>query len=366
MTTVIYPVHYNRDGSDQVKFLHRLAQSGADGAWKDFDELVDDYESRGRGNSAFDFSDDDFGDTGLSFGSIIGDEDEGLSADEILALRDLETGIETTTESAYSEVQKAITGPKYVSAELPCLKKENVIEGFMARSFMSFIEDDQQDKKSNGGGNGKPNHHEKEQDEVGKPVGCCNGKPYSAKKRCCCRRKSYDAETEFCCVSSNGCAAFQTFKNTTDNREACIQIGGNIVLNEYFDYQATPMIGWAANVPYGPAGNRLYSREQLSDKINNDLTERYYDLNPRRRPTSRNPSRPGLPARSEFELFKANELDRAINEQYNDNDLANVRYRTPNARAAYYNNRKMTSRDFIEDLRIGANPLGQDRSVGHH
>merc|ERR1712025_309925 len=116
-----------------------------------------------------------------------------------------------------------------------------------------------------GGGAGKPKG-----EKNGPPIGCCNGKPFSAKKRCCCRRKSYNTETEFCCVSPQGCAAFQTFSNTTENRDACLNIGGRIVLNEYFDYQATPMIGWAANKAYGPAF--------LEKSISSELRARYSDV----------------------------------------------------------------------------------------
>jgi len=305
--------YYNRDGSDQLHFLDLLAQSGAQGAYNDLEDIIDDLymdKAPARGHN------------------------------------------------------KPYTGVRYVGSELPCLQKkeqEITFDGWMARSFQPVTEAPPQ--KNNGGGGGKAFDEKlKEKEASGPPVGCCNGRPYSAKKRCCCRRKSYDTETEFCCVSKNGCAAFQTFSNSTENREACLNIGGNIVMHEYFDYQATSMIGWAAGKPYGPA----YSQSQIERKIDNEMKERYYDLNQHTNTEESAISRQRNPAN--FNWVKLTELNRQLTEEaYDPYSERNVRDRTPNSRGAIWTD-KETSRDHIEDLRAGYNPFGdvmKEVSRGH-
>jgi len=238
---------------------------------------------------------------------------------------------------------------------------------FMARSF-SFLQEMEAEKGGQGfGGNGNAGSGSHEKGQNGPPVGCCNGRPYSAKKSCCCRRKSYNTETEFCCISANGCAAFQTFKNTTENRNACMQIGGSILKHEYFDYQATPMIGWAAGKPYGPGGLKnpsSYSNSnQFANRVENDLRERYTDangLNSQTIRSSKNAVREYGTGRGSykqpetFEEFKGLEMEAMIAESMDNKLSRDLKYSRPNARDAYWKN-QLTSRDFIEDLRVGAN-----------
>jgi hypothetical protein len=64
------------------------------------------------------------------------------------------------------------------------------------------------------------------------PVGCCNGVPYNASKRCCCRRASFDKETKFCCAL-DGCGDFKIYKRDDPNAlDACRALEG-IVVQEY-------------------------------------------------------------------------------------------------------------------------------------
>lgn len=64
------------------------------------------------------------------------------------------------------------------------------------------------------------------------PVGCCNGVPYNASKRCCCRRASFDKETKFCCAL-DGCGDFKIYKRDDPNAlSACRALEG-IVVQEY-------------------------------------------------------------------------------------------------------------------------------------
>lgn len=64
------------------------------------------------------------------------------------------------------------------------------------------------------------------------PVGCCNGVPYNASKRCCCRRASFDKETKFCCAF-DGCGDFKIMKRDDPNAiKSCTALQG-IVVQEY-------------------------------------------------------------------------------------------------------------------------------------
>merc|ERR1712203_614659 len=84
---------------------------------------------------------------------------------------------------------------RYVASTLPCLnkKKDETDALFMARSF-SFMQEMETENKGGQGFGGNSNPNKEKSQNNGPPVGCCNGRPYSAKKRCCCRRKSYDTE----------------------------------------------------------------------------------------------------------------------------------------------------------------------------
>lgn len=64
------------------------------------------------------------------------------------------------------------------------------------------------------------------------PVGCCNGVPYNASKRCCCRRASFDKETKFCCAI-NGCGDFKIYKRDDPNALAQCEALDGIVVQEY-------------------------------------------------------------------------------------------------------------------------------------
>jgi hypothetical protein len=60
-------------------------------------------------------------------------------------------------------------------------------------------------------------------------IGCCNGTPYKANKRCCCRRVSFDKEKKFCCAI-NGCESFQIFDRDNKNHyRDCLSLSGNVV-----------------------------------------------------------------------------------------------------------------------------------------
>lgn len=315
--------YYNRDGSEHLQFLDLLAQSGANGAYSELEKIIDDLEI-----------------------TTINQED-----------------FPNRNPNARNKKAKV----RYVASTLPCLnkKKDETDALFMARSF-SFMQEMETENKGGQGFGGNSNSNREKNQNNGPPVGCCNGRPYSAKKRCCCRRKSYDTESEFCCISANGCAAFQTFKNNTENRNACMQIGGTILKHEYFDYQATPMIGWAAGKPYGPAGIKnptAYSATQFNSRVENELKERYNDangLNSQTVGSSRTAVRDYGTGRGtykkpeSFEEFKGIEMEQMINESVDNKLSRNLKYSRPNARDAYWKN-QLTSRDFIEDLRVGAN-----------
>lgn len=64
------------------------------------------------------------------------------------------------------------------------------------------------------------------------PVGCCNGVPYNASKRCCCRRASFDKETKFCCAL-DGCGDFKIYKRDDPNALSQCQALQGIVVQEY-------------------------------------------------------------------------------------------------------------------------------------
>jgi len=64
------------------------------------------------------------------------------------------------------------------------------------------------------------------------PIGCCNGVPYNAQKRCCCRRASFDKDTKFCCAV-DGCRDFRIMrKDEPGDYEACQKLSG-MVVQEY-------------------------------------------------------------------------------------------------------------------------------------
>lgn len=255
-------------------------------------------------------------------------------------------------------------GVRYIPSELPCLKKqEPSFEQWLKDqdSGMPFARSFPVDQATgHGGGNGKGLGIEAEKEKKGPPIGCCNGKPFSAKKRCCCRRKSYDTETEFCCVSPQGCAAFQTFSNTTDNRNACLNIGGKIVLNEYFDYQATPMIGWARQRAYGPAYQqsnnfrpeniryRSDSRsndkaEQESNKSRNDKNS---EKNKRDRPSKNSNSNSGD---EDLEGLSLDELEKMLASAESD-----VKAASPEG---WNMDAILSSEDHMNEILNGANPF---------
>ena len=330
--------YYGRDGLNQEDFLEALAQSGAD-----------EYE-------AYD-------------------------------VKDLEYYEEKAYERQYGSKMpgrnsnsRSSQGVRYVPAELPCLKEKEPLfsqwlkEQDAPTGFARAFPVDQ----ASGFGGGKGAAPKDPSQKSGPPIGCCNGKPFSAKKRCCCRRKSYDTETEFCCVSPQGCAAFQTFTNTTENRNACMNIGGRIVLNEYFDYQATPMIGWASSKesarPYGPAymqSAKSLDRELMirySDKVNNrgvdkseksekkDEKEESAKTNKNKNDRNSNKNRPtdsGL----NFEDFKMEELEEMTQELLDEMKAADIKYKSPNSAEAWRMDDLLSSRDHIDDLLSGENPF---------
>lgn len=128
-----------------------------------------------------------------------------------------------------------------------------------------------------GGGGGRAKSPQLTDDDIkqlhkpaGKPIGCCNGRPYSAIKRCCCRRKSYNTETEFCCAR-DGCNEFEVYKLNNDSQKACESAGGIIVLQEKFDYKGVPMLGWAkqqVDEGKGPAQVQKEYEESISNMYN--------------------------------------------------------------------------------------------------
>jgi hypothetical protein len=70
------------------------------------------------------------------------------------------------------------------------------------------------------------------QQQTSPPVGCCNGVPYNASKRCCCRRASFDKETKFCCAL-DGCGDFKIYKRDDPTALAACQALQGIVVQEY-------------------------------------------------------------------------------------------------------------------------------------
>jgi len=168
---------------------------------------------------------------------------------------------------------------KVFDPELPCLKPKDDWEDW-GRS-LSLDEPVTESPKKLGGGGGGGGNRKLTDDDIqsleapgGKPIGCCNGKPFSNKKRCCCRRKSYNIETDFCCAR-DGCANFEVFGNTGENKEACVAAGGIVVLHEKFDYSATPMLGWAKE-----QSEKKDTEEEIQDKYAEELEKRYenYEL----------------------------------------------------------------------------------------
>ena len=165
---------------------------------------------------------------------------------------------------------------KVYDPELPCLKpKEDDWENW-GRSLSLEEETPELPKKfGGGGGGGKLSDDDIENLQApGKPIGCCNGKPYSNKKRCCCRRKSYNIETDFCCAR-DGCANFEVFGNSDENKQACVAAGGIVVLHEEFDYSAKPMLGWAKEQM-----EKKDTEEEIQQKYEAEIEERYknYEL----------------------------------------------------------------------------------------
>lgn len=164
---------------------------------------------------------------------------------------------------------------KVFDPELPCLKPKDDWEDW-GRSLSLITDAPTKLGGGGGGGNRKLTDDDIQSLEApgGKPIGCCNGKPFSNKKRCCCRRKSYNIETDFCCAR-DGCANFEVFGNTGENKEACVAAGGIVVLHEKFDYSATPMLGWAKE-----QSEKKDTEEEIHDKYAEELEKRYenYEL----------------------------------------------------------------------------------------